>query len=51
MSNTSNNRLQYVESSERIRGEIILRMKTSEYDEHQAELNIDGKFNVPRDEF
>lgn len=38
-------------SSERIRGEIILRMKTSEYDEHQAELNIDGKFNVPRDEF
>lgn len=38
-------------SSERIRGEIILRMKTSEYDEHQAELNIDGKFNVPREEF
>ncbi|GAO31510.1 hypothetical protein [Geofilum rubicundum] len=30
-----------------IQGDIILRMKTSEYNEVQTEINIDGSFNVP----
>lgn len=38
-------------SDSHIQGDIMLRMKTSEYDEVQAEISIDGSFNVPIVEF